>query len=126
MSAWTLVGLIAAVLGIAIAILTTFLEPPPGDSDAGPPSATAPPTTSAPTASPTATPPVLGRVEIVVIQPPAAPTAGEGATQGWLTSLGTLLVGIAALLALLRRPAPDRSTPEPGRAMGHADTTSSP
>lgn len=126
-TAWTIIGGVAAILGIIISLLSA-LQPswPQGGSPGAtpsrtsgtaaspPPSITASPVTPRPTPPALATPPVLGRVEIVVIAGPTASPAEQGADpQGWLTSLGTLLVGVAALLALLRPTQPRNGRDEP-------------
>jgi hypothetical protein len=118
------VAVLLAVVGIAVAIASlweadrtpdaspSIIVTPSRSPDDVPGSAS--PTHGAVTPSATAAPPVvLGRVEIVVVPAPAAagPAESDGAS-AWLTSLGTLLVGIAALLALLRRP-PSAPAPPP-------------
>jgi WAS/WASL-interacting protein len=107
------VALLLATVGIVITVIALLaIEDQSGDSS--PPVATpsrepgdTSPTQGAVTPSATVVPPpVIGRIEIVVV--PAPPVAAERSdadgAPAWLTSLGTLLVGVAALLALLRRP----------------------
>jgi len=107
------VALLLAAIGIVVSLISLLnFENPPVDSapPVGTPSVSpgdAPPTHGPGTPSATVvSPPVIGRVEIVVIPGPAvaAERSDSDGAPAWLTSLGTLLVGVAALLALLRRP----------------------
>jgi hypothetical protein len=116
------VAVLLAIVGIAVAIASLWEAD--RTPDAAPPITASPsgttggvpgsPSPSQGEVTPSATaPPVLGRVEIVIVPAPvAAGSAESGGASAWLTSLGTLLVGIAALLALLRRP-PSAPAPPP-------------
>jgi Wiskott-Aldrich syndrome protein len=122
------VALLLAALGVVIAFISLLdsgdqpLFSPPAATPSREPGDTVPTHGGTPSAT-VVTPPVIGRVEIVVVPAPAvaAERSESDGAPAWLTSLGTLLVGVAALLALLRRPpvappppAPPVPAPSPG------------